>query len=160
MKKVIFLLLPLFAFMLLACIGGDDSTLDEGGLFDDVDSTMPSESATEVEYVSWGSLGIPEIIPEYTDGVIEKPFFDFNWTTGGVPNSFAVYETSEAAIEEYVENAVNDGWEISWANEVQGDEDDSWALSYEVDGKTYSILLSWYGVSDDYLMIILGESEF
>lgn len=114
-------------------------------------------TSPEEQYVTWASLGIPSTIPEYTDGNIQKPILDFTWTTGGVPNFVTVYNTSEEAIEEYVQNAIDNGWTLLWERGQEGDEDLSWALSYGEN--EYGILLNWYGVSSDYLSILLTEGS-
>ncbi len=116
-----------------------------------------SETSSDTEYVAWESLDIPDIFPKYTQGDIEKPYL-FTWSNMGIPNILGVYNTTREDIENYVESAASEGWEILWEDQVMGDEDSSWALSLDDNGYTYSILLNWYGETEDYLSLVLGQT--
>jgi hypothetical protein len=129
----------------------------DSGEDNDGTSTNDSTSTSEEEYVSRDSLDIPSVFPEYSDGDIAKQTFSSTWNTEGAPNIITVGNTSQTAIEEYVQNAIEEGWEMDWENEQMGDEDASWALHIESGGKTYNIALNWYGVTEDLLTIVMTE---
>lgn len=92
------------------------------------------------EYVSWSYFDLPAQFPEYTDGRIQKPFMLQDW----YPIIIGIEGTSEQAIEDYVQRAIGEGFELLWEREVQGDEDLSWAVSLATDETHYSIILAFY----------------
>jgi hypothetical protein len=133
---------------------------------DDTEIVLTEEEEEEREkleeqepYITWESMDIPPVYPEYTDGQIGTPSPAFEWMGDGVSNFVTVYNTSENTIKEYVDQAVNAGWELVWAEETQGDEDNSWALSKEEDEVTNSIVLNWYSGENSYLTMILTSNN-
>lgn len=119
---------------------------------------LPIQEGVERDYLSWGELNLPPNFPAYTNGDIQSPAEDFTWVGGGAPNLLTVYNTTEEAIEEYIASAVEDDWTVMWERNKDGDEDLSWAIAYETEENTYSILFYWYGDTSDYLTIILKET--
>ena len=60
------------------------------------------------------------------------------------PVVVGIEDTSVQAIEDYVQRAINEGFELLWEREAQGDEDLGWAVNKSTDEEHYSIMLSYY----------------
>ena len=119
---------------------------------------LETETTLEGAYVSWDSLDIPTVFLEYTYGDIVEDFFDFSWETGGVPNFLTIYNTTQDDIRMYVDEAVSNGWELQWEEEVMGDEENSWSLYLETEETVYTTLLEYHlDEKGEYLVMILGE---
>jgi hypothetical protein len=119
------------------------------------------EQGEEVIYLTWSSMGIPSIFPEYNDGKIAAPYLEsFAWKESNQPNFVTIYDTSEEAIEEYVNGAVESGWQLQWEREVlEGDISTSWAIITEEDGITYSAVLTWQDEEEPYLDMLLVSTS-
>ena len=125
--------------------------------FEQPEAFQETETVEE-EFVSWNSLGIPAIFPEYAYGDITEDYFGFSWSTGGVPNFLTIHNTTQDDIRMYVDEAVANGWELQWEEEVMGDEENSWSLYMETDETVYTALLEYHvDETEEYLLMILGE---
>ena len=103
--------------------------------------SAPSDSGgSGQEYVSWSYFDLPAQFPEYTDGRIQKPFMLQDW----YPIIIGIEDTSVKAIEDYVQRAIGEGFELLWERVAQGDEDLGWAVNKSTDEEHYSIMLSYY----------------
>lgn len=125
---------------------------------DVTDSTHAESGDSGQEYVTWGFYNFPSQFPEYTDGRIQKPFSLQDW----YPVVVGIEDTSVQAIEDYVQRAIDAGFELLWEREAQGDEDLGWAVSKSTDEEHYSVMLSYYedfyGVPD-WVNLVLDVRE-
>lgn len=139
-------------------------TIEEATEQDNTESTDQEEVVIEEDFeeqsqfISWDELGIPEVYIEYSNGVISRPVPTFEWQEGGIPNFLTVLDSSESAIESYVNSAVQEGWNLEWEREVMGSEDNSWAISKTEDDTLHSMQLNWYSGDSSFVSIILTST--
>lgn len=111
-------------------------------------------------FITWESMEIPSVYPEYTDGEVGRPDPPFQWRDEGIPNFVTVFDTSREAVTEYVRQAVEAGWEEEEVeDEMGGSIEASWILSKEEDDKLHTLQLNWHGGENPYLSMILTSTD-
>lgn len=107
-------------------------------------------------YITWESMNIPNIFPEYTDGDIGTPDPPFKWLEEGIPNFVTIFNSSEKFVREYVLEAMEQGWEEE--AETETDESIIWRFSKEENEKLYTMELVWHTEELSYLSMILTSA--
>lgn len=113
----------------------------------------------ESQFLNWDEMGIPEVYIEYSDGEIGRPDPEFEWQEDGIPNFITIFESSENALQNYVNVALNQGWELERERLADGSEDDSWIISKVESNTLHSIQLSWHNGDSSYAILILTSTS-
>ncbi len=109
------------------------------------------------DYIDWPQP-IPQEFPAYADGdILDYPFHPESY-----PNFVTIENTSIESIQEYVDNALSEGYALEWEMEKMGDEDLSWAINMETENAHFGIVLAYFesfSGSPGYLSITLSKIE-
>lgn len=133
---------------------GIPELLEEEG--DEIDFFLEE---VESQFLDWDEMGIPEVYIEYSDGEIGKPDPEFEWQDDGVLNFINIFGSSEKALQDYVDMALTQGWEIESERLTGESEDDSWQIS-KVEGDTlHTMQLNWHSGESSYLALILSSTS-
>lgn len=141
------------------------TTIDEDSEATEVELTEEEQTQQALEeeeqrepYITWESMKIPTVYPEYSDGNVATPDPAFEWTEEGIPNFITVLNTSQNATQAYVNDAIQNGWQTEEPEEELGDEDSRWFLTLQEGNTTHSILLKWFGENYNYLNMTLTST--
>jgi len=158
----IFLIVVVFTSLILsACTPSPAEIIEEADIPEDIEvEPGVEEEALVVEgpsddYVTWESIGIPDEFLEYTDGdILVGPFFDID----SPPSIIQIDNSSVEAIEQYVDNALSQGYTLDWERSKQFDADLSWAISLETDEANFGTELGYYE-EENYIVMVLYKFE-
>jgi len=160
----IFLIVVVFTSLILsACTPSPAEIIEEADIPEDIEvEPGVEEEALVVEgpsddYVTWESIGIPDEFLEYTDGDI---LVDSAYKDGlSLPLFFVQIDNSSVeAIEQYVDNALSQGYTLNWERDTQHDADLSWLINMETDEAYFGIQFDCYE-EEDYIIMILIKQE-
>ena len=158
----IFLIVVVFTSLILsACTPSPAEIIEEADIPEDIEvEPGVEEEALVVEgpsddYVTWESIGIPDEFLEYTDGdiLVNSAYSD------DLPLFFVQIDNSSIeAIEQYVDNALSQGYTLEWERSMQFDADLSWAISLETDEANFGTELGYYE-EENYIVMVLYKFE-
>ncbi len=159
----IFLIVVVFTSLILsACTPSPAEIIEEADIPEDIEVEPGIEEEALVvegpsdDYVTWESIGIPDEFLEYTDGdILVGPLFDID-SPG--PSIIQIDNSSVEAIEQYVDNALSQGYTLDWERSKQFDADLSWAISLETDEANFGTELGYYE-EENYIVMVLYKFE-
>jgi len=136
----------------------EDSEATEAELTEEEQMEKALQEEVEREpYITWESMEIPEVYPEYNNGDVATPDPAFQWYGEGIPNFITILNTDETAIQTYIDKALQNNWKLEESPEEPGEEDESWFLTVEGE-ETHSILLKWFAGDNSYLKMTLTST--
>jgi hypothetical protein len=158
----IFLIVVVFTSLILsACTPSPAEIIEEADIPEDIEvEPGVEEEALVVEgpsddYATWESIGIPDEFLEYTDGdiLVDSAYSD------DLPLFFVQIDNSSVeAIEQYVDNALSQGYTLIWERDTQTEADLSWLINLETDEAYFGIQLDYYE-EENYIIMILMKDE-